>query len=133
MTDDLLHAAASLAGILARENTALATLDLAAAAALVAEKRLAAAAFAAAHARLAAAGAPLGSNRDALGQASWRLHDLAAENRTLLIRAMAVQARVLDIIAQAVPRASAQAPRYGAEGALVGHTHAPPVAIVASV
>jgi len=133
MTDELLHAAASLADILARENTALATLDLAAAAALVTEKHLAADAFAAAHARLAAADTPRYVKRDALGATALRLRDLAADNRRLLDRALAIQARVLDIIAQAVPRASSQAPRYGAEGALVGRTRALPVAIAASV
>ena len=39
MTDDLLRAAADLADVLARENAALATLDLATARTILAEKR----------------------------------------------------------------------------------------------
>jgi len=126
MTGSLPHAAAVLADILARENEALTALDLVAAAALLAAKTRATEALASTHARHAAAGrtAPL-----AFAPA---LRDLAAENRRLLERALAVQGQVLDIIAQAVPRASAYAPRYGNAGALVGATQALPVAIAAS-
>ncbi|MCC6719737.1 MAG: hypothetical protein IT555_17785 [Acetobacteraceae bacterium] len=132
MTTRLLHEAAALAAVLARENAALATLDLPQAAALAQEKRDAAAAFTAAHARAAAAGPPPASIRPQLEEAANRLRGLAAENHRLLDRAITVQSRVLDIIARAAPRASVQAPRYGAAGALLGHARALPVAIAAS-
>ena len=131
-TQALLHAAAALAAILTEENTALATIDLPRAAQLVPAKRRATDAFTAAHAHLAATGRPDGTARAALANAATQLRDLAAENRRLLDRALATQSRVLDIIAQAVPRASTQAPRYNPTGALVGRSHALPVAITAS-
>jgi len=133
MTTPLLHAAAALADILAAENLALAALDLRAAAPLLPAKRQAADAFASAHARLAAAGPPDTATRAMLQQTARRLGALAEENRRLLERALSVQTRVMEVIAQAVPRASAQAPRYGAQGALVGRHTALPVAIAASV
>ena len=126
MTNDLPQAAAALAEILARENTALAALDLIAATALLADKSRAIDALAGAHARRAAAE---GDQKPSFAPA---LHNLAAENRRLLERALAIQGQVLDIIAQAVPRASAHAPRYGNSGALVGANRALPVAIAAS-
>jgi hypothetical protein len=125
MTTDLPRAATALADILARENTALADLNLTAATALLAGKSSATEALIAAHARHAAGLGPAPAFAAALG-------DLAAENRRLLERALAIQGQVLDIIAQAVPRASAQAPRYGNGGALVGISRALPVAIAAS-
>ena len=128
MTQVLHAAAATLAAILTEENAALATLDLPRAAGLTAAKRAATDAFTTAHARLAASGSP---TLDA--HTTTHLRDLAAENRRLLNRALATQARVLDIIAQAVPRASTQAPRYSATATLVGRARALPVAITASV
>ena len=132
MTQALLHAVATLAAILTAENTALATLDLPRAAQLVPAKRAATDAFTAAHAHLAATGHPNGTDRAALAGAATQLRDLAAENRRLLDRALATQSRVLDIIAQAAPRASTQAPRYNPAGALIGCSRALPVAITAS-
>ncbi len=127
MTQALRDAAATLATILAEENAALAALDLPRAAHLTAAKRVATDAFTTAHARLAASGSPTLDR-----YTTTHLRDLAAENRHLLSRALATQARVLDIIAQAVPRASAQAPRYSATATLVGRSRALPVAITAS-
>ena len=137
MTQALHAAAATLAAILTEENAALATIDLPRAAQLVPAKRAATDAFTGAHAHLAAArvatsGRPDGTARDMLAIAATQLRELAAENRRLLDRALATQGRVLDIIAQAVPRASTQAPRYSPTGALVGRTRALPVAITAS-
>ena len=135
MTQALHDAATTLATILAEENIALASLDLAGAARLTAAKRRATDAFTTAHARLAAMASPSGgpSGSPALAaDLTTSLRDLAAENRALLDRALATQARVLDIIAQAVPRASAQAPRYCATATLVGRGRALPVAITAS-
>ena len=131
MTAALLHAAAALADTLAHENAALARLDLLAATALLPEKRQATENFAAAHARLAAN--PSSARREPIAIAAQHLRDLAAENRRLLDRAMAIQARVLEIIAEAAQRASLQAPRYGAAGVLVGANRALPVAIASSI
>lgn len=132
MIHDLTDAAEALAAVLTAENTALAALDLPRAASLVPAKRAATDSFLAAQARLAAAGRRDNAPHAALGALAPRLRDLAAENRHLLDRAMATQRRVLDIIAQAVPRASAQAPRYGASGALLDRARALPVAIASS-
>ena len=136
-TTALLHATTTLAAIMTEENTALATLDLRHAAQLVPAKRAATDIFTAAHAHLAAnrfstTGHPDGPARAMLAIAAAQLRDLAAENRRLLDRALATQSRLLDIIAQAVPRASTQAPRYNPAGALVGCSRALPVAITAS-
>ncbi len=105
MTHDLNQAAERLATVLARENAALAALDLRGAAGMLAEKQQAAAAFVAAQ---PGAGTPPA----AMAQ---RLRDLAEENRARLEHAVAVQRRIIGIIARAVRSASA-APRYGATG-----------------
>jgi hypothetical protein len=107
MTHDLTMAAERLAGVLERENAALAALDLKRAAGMLAEKQDAAAAFVAAQ---PGGGAP----PHALAR---RLRDLAQENRTKLEHAIAVQRRVIGIIAGAV-RVAAPVPRYGATGAM---------------
>jgi hypothetical protein len=108
MTHDLNAAAQRLAAVLARENAALAELDLRCAAGMLAEKRQAAAAFAAAQ---AATGVPPSL---ALARS---LGDLAQENRRRLERAIAVQRRIIGIVARAAHSAS-PAPRYGATGAM---------------
>lgn len=131
MTVNAMMAAEGLADLLARENAALAAMDLPTATALVEAKRAATDAFVAAHARAATLGAA-GSGPVAVPDVVRRLGELAAENRLLLERAMAVQQRVLAIIAEAAPRASMVAPRYGAAGGLVGARTALPVAITAS-
>lgn len=123
---DALRAAEGLAEVLACENAALAAMNLPSATALIEAKRAATDAFLAAQARAVSAGAV------PVPEVVRRLADLAAENRLLLERAMAVQQRVLAIIAEAAPRASAMAPRYGAAGGLVGARTALPVAIAAS-
>jgi hypothetical protein len=126
MTMDAMRAAEGLAELLARENAALAAMDLPSATALVEAKRAAADAFVAAQAKAVSSGAVT------VPDVVRRLGELAAENRLLLERAMAVQQRVLAIIAEAAPRVSAVAPRYGAAGGLVGARTALPVAIAAS-
>jgi hypothetical protein len=128
---DAMRAAEGLAELLARENAALAAMDLPSATALIEAKRAAADAFVAAQAKAAAKGA-MSAGAVPVPDVVRRLGDLAAENRLLLERAMAVQQRVLAIIAEAAPRASAVAPRYGAAGGLVGARTALPVAIAAS-
>jgi hypothetical protein len=111
MSEDLVSVAVRLADVLQRENTALAALDLARAASLVAEKRFAADAFALAQ----GIAGTLALQPHVIDIAS-RLRDLAAENRRLLERAIAVQSRVIGVIARAMPPAAT--PRYAATGAL---------------
>lgn len=114
MSKALIDAAVRLADLLARENAALAALDLSRAAAMLAEKQNAAAAFALACERACPADV---AGAGVLSVAR-RLDAAAAENRRLLERGIAVQSRVLAVVASAVPRAlAAQAPRYGAGGA----------------
>jgi hypothetical protein len=115
--------AGRLAGVLRRENIALAALDFAQVAGLLAEKRGATEAF-----TLAQAASGMPDHRPEMIEAATRLRDLAAENRRLLERAIAVQSRVIGIIARAMP--PAPTPRYAASGAL---TRAPrPIAFALS-
>lgn len=107
MTENVADAAAELAAILQAENAALAALDLRRAGAMVSMKTHAAEAFLAAR-------AASGNTGNAGGD---RLAGLVEENRRLLRRAIAVQGRVIEVIARAVPRALHQAaPCYGAQG-----------------
>jgi hypothetical protein len=107
MTHDLDEAGERLAGVLARENAALGELDLRRAAGMLAEKQHAAAAFVAAQ---SGGGTPP-------AELAERLHDLTQENGLKLEHAIAVQRRIVGIIARAI-RATAPAPRYGATGAM---------------
>ncbi len=110
MTHDLLAATMRLTRVLVAENAALRAMDLAAAGALLAEKQAATAAFDAARGMAP----PAATGRCAMRQAaSW---SQAGENRRLLERAIAVQNRVLAVIAGAA-RQSHPAPRYGRSGA----------------
>lgn len=134
MNHPLLAASTMLTVLLERENAALAALDLTAAGAMVEPKRAATEDFAAAHARLAAAGGTLADDlHRSIQTSAARLHDLAQDNRRLLERALAVQGRVIGVLAQAAPRKASQAPRYGAAGTLVGAQSALPVALSASI
>ncbi|HJS87077.1 MAG TPA: hypothetical protein VJ779_16595, partial [Acetobacteraceae bacterium] len=94
-----LDAALRLLDALDRENTALAALDLKRVASMLAEKQEAVEAFTRA------------CQRDraivALTPLVPRLGEAAARNRQLLERGIAVQGRVLALIARAVPRALA--------------------------
>ena len=127
MTPALIDSAVQLADVLARENAALAALDLAQAASMVPEKTRAAAAFTAEQARLNDAATPAAQSELAR-QVAARLKGLAEENRRLLERGIALQGRLIGCIARAVPRAAA--PRYRANGALAGD-RARPVALSA--
>ena len=116
MNSGLIAAAVRLADVLATENTALAALNMPAAARLLPEKLAATDAFAAAQA--AAAGHGRGGAGPELDSLARRLRELATENRRLLERAMLVQDRVIATIAKAA-RATAEraAPSYGAHPA----------------
>jgi hypothetical protein len=114
MTHDLTQAGERLAAVLTRENAALAALDLRGAAGMLAEKQQAAAMFVAARPASGVASAELAE----------RLQDLAEENRARLEHAVAVQRRIIGIIARAV-RCSVPAPRYGATGAMAAVRSSP--------
>jgi flagellar biosynthesis/type III secretory pathway chaperone len=118
MTPELIAAAVRLADTLAQENRALAALDLPRAAGMLDAKTRAMEAFAAAQA-LAAAGVRPADSRDEAEQLAARLRDLAQENRRLLEHAIAVQGRVIGLVARAAPAGSGQADaRYGSDGGL---------------
>lgn len=103
MSNETTTPAARLAAILTEENAALAALDFPRAVALLPAKTQAAESVLAAP---DAAAAPL-------------LAPLAEENRRLLQHAMAVQGRVIEIVARAIPRALQQTSGcYGAKGKL---------------
>ena len=118
MSQELIAAASLLVDVLAEENAALTALDLSRAASMLADKQCAVAGFLTA--------------RDAQGTAmehaaieplARRLQSLSQENRTLLERAIAVQTRVIGVIARAAVPAVAPA-GYSARGA-TGHLARP--------
>ena len=116
-TEAVRAATQQLADTLEAENAMLRALDLPAAGALLADKQDAAAALNKALAAAAGAGGPADP---ALRTAAIRLRDLAEENRHLLERGIAVQSRVLGVLAQAARASSPQGrngARYGRQGA----------------
>ncbi len=96
-----------LAWLLQEENAALEALDFTRGLQLLPAKREAAEAFSA-----ATRGASPG---DADADALRRLRFLADENRALLVRALRVQQRVIEMVARAA-RAATPPPVYGASG-----------------
>src|SRR5690242_4931139 len=103
MSPEVIAAAVRLADTLAHESRALTAMDLAHAASLVDEKTRAMDAFLAAQALTRANGhVSHGAGRDAEAeQLAARLSELARENRRLLEHAIAVQGRVIGIVARA--------------------------------
>jgi hypothetical protein len=118
MSQALIAAANQLADTLAAENAALAALDLPRAGAMLADKQSAVAGF------LAACEAQDAATWNAVTEPmARRLQALSQENRALLERALAVQSRVIGVIARAA--APAVAPSgYCARGA-GGHATRP--------
>jgi hypothetical protein len=108
--NDLITAASLLADTLVEENAALAALDLPRAAGMLADKQRAATDFIAAQATPIAA-----PTREATERLLRRLRSLAADNQALLQRAIAVQGRVIGVIARAVAPAIEPA-GYGSQG-----------------
>jgi flagellar biosynthesis/type III secretory pathway chaperone len=117
MIEVLMHAAQRLMEALRAENEALSRLDLAAAGELARGKRQAADAFAAAYDAAQKLGSRAeGPERKRAEEIAAGLRDLTAENRRLLERAIALQARVIETIAGA---AKPPGPgTYGARGRL---------------
>jgi hypothetical protein len=124
MMESLMTAALRLAEALNAENAALIRLDLAAAGALAGGKRQAADAFAAAYEAARRLAAPVDeADRARAEEIAARLRDLTAQNRRLLERAIALQARVIETIAGA---AKPPGPgTYGARGGARGGRSAP--------
>ena len=126
MSQTLTEAANRLASILERENEALRRGETGGVGAATREKQEAADAVA----------ALLGGPRHAEDQqagaraAVARVRAVAAENQTLLARALAVQDRLMSIVASAGVRARA-APRYGANGNLAMNRAMSPFALSA--
>ena len=103
MSNEFLDAAERLADVLARENAALKRLDYASAVALVPAKETALAELTQ---QQAGQGTPppitgQGKIEPVQMRSGQRLGALAAENQVLLARAMAVQTRILHIVARA--------------------------------
>jgi hypothetical protein len=130
MMDTLLIAGQRLAEALRAENEALAALDLPRAAEMAAVKLQASDAFAAACAAAQQTGArPAQGERATAEQLANNLQHLGEENRRLLERAIAIQARVIETIAgAAIPRTGA-APGYGPAGRNAGGRQAPALAV----
>jgi len=117
----VVQAAERLAAVLEAENAALVALDVAGAAALLEEK------LAAANALVqATAGRPVARQTPEAAGLALRVRDLADRNRSLLEHAIAVQARVLDLVAQAARQHAAQAGgSYTSGGAAPSSRHGP--------
>ncbi len=118
MSPALIAAAVGLAAVLAEENRALERLDLPAAAALLDAKTSALGAFTAAQALEPSKQAGSFRQSDEADRRALAEHlaDLAQENRRLLEHAMAVQGRIIGMVARAAPRAAANGGRYRACG-----------------
>lgn len=117
MTPELIFAVGRLADTLARENILLGALDLASAAGMLPEKTAAIAAFAAADDIAQRTGPYMlaGRQREETIKQAERLRTLAAENKRLLERAIAVQGRVIGTVVAAVKPVTQI---YGAKGGM---------------
>ena len=112
MSMTLADAAAELSEMLHRENAALEAMDLAAAAAMLPEKRRVTETFA--NLREQAAGGDAG-----IAAAIAELRDLAEQNRLLLSRGITVQGRLIGLVARAAAEgAQSELEFYGAGGML---------------
>jgi hypothetical protein len=118
MTTEMIAVADRLADMLIEENAALAALDLPRAASMLADKQRAVAGFLVA--REARGTAMPHAMMEPLAR---RLQSLSQDNRTLLERAIAVQTRVIGVIARAAVPTVAPA-GYSARGA-IGHLARP--------
>jgi hypothetical protein len=120
MADDLLALTDRLNDVLAEENALLDALDLPAAVALLDRKRDSVAAL---QTRLSAsdpAADVVPEDAERLREAMHRLAALGLANRTALERGLALQTRLIQTIAQAVPRGRAlEAPVYQPNGSQI--------------
>lgn len=106
MTETVTQAAERLAAVLAAENAALDAMDMVRAGGFLSLKQ-------------EALEAVLRAQSDTPPPAlATRLRALTEENKRLLERAIAVQSRIIGIVAAALPR-STEPPRYAAGGGIV--------------
>lgn len=113
MMDVLLRAGHRLAEALAAENAALAKLDLAAAGQLAGDKLRATDAFAAAAQSCQKLGTrAVGPEQSVARALAAHIASLGEENRRLLQRAIALQSRVIETIAQAALPSANPLPGY---------------------
>lgn len=110
---DLIAAGERLADVLERENTALAALAFSDITPLVAEKTAAVEDLARAYG--AAGGAEAAGSREELGALHRRLNRLMDENRRLLMRGIAAQSGLVEVIARLLSGGEAAA-GYGTTG-----------------
>ncbi|WP_149537458.1 hypothetical protein [Siccirubricoccus phaeus] len=129
MLDALLLAGQRLAEALRAENEALVSLDMPRAAGLASAKLQASDAFAAAYAAATKTGSRAdGKMRQSAEEMASRLQRLGEENRALLERAIAIQAKVIETIATAaLPKNTA--PGYSALGRPGAARQPPPLAM----
>ncbi len=117
MTHDLVTLTDRLSAVLTEETALLDALDLPAAGALLSRKRDAVAALQEA---MAEGGAAVPRDGAALRSSVRHMAELAEANRAAIERGLAVQMRLVEAIAQAVPRARAdEAPVYQPDGSRV--------------
>jgi hypothetical protein len=118
MTERLRDLADRLSLVLEEETALLEALDLSAAGGLLARKRAAVAALQAALIAVPEPDLLRGPGTDtALRDSVRRLAALAAANRAAVARGLALQTRLIETIARAVPRARAEeAPTYRPDG-----------------
>ena len=120
MTDDLVTLTERMSVVLAEENALLEALDLPGAAALLGRKRSAVAALQEALSSNQTTSAALSAEADKLRESLQRLALLGEANRTSIERGLALQMRLIETIAQAVPRGrAAEAPVYQPDGSQV--------------
>jgi hypothetical protein len=117
MTENLIELAGRLNEVLAEENALLDALDLSAAVALLDRKRAAVTALQEALSAGNAVADMDPENVEELRSGLRRLIELGAVNRAAIERSLALQTRLIQTIAQAVPRARAlEAPVYQPNG-----------------
>lgn len=117
MSNDLIELTDTLNQVLAEENAALEALDLQAAGGLLDRKRGAVAALQGALSGVTAATEYSPMEAEKLRENMQRLMELGQENRAALERGLTLQGRLLQTIAEAVPRARAlEAPVYQPNG-----------------
>jgi hypothetical protein len=120
MTENLIELTERMNQVLAEENALLDSLDLPGATALLTRKRNAVAALQGALAGGNTTSAELSAEAEKLRESLQRLALLGEANRTAIERGLALQMRLIQTIAQAVPRARAlEAPVYQPNGSKV--------------
>jgi hypothetical protein len=120
MTETLIALTERLNQVLAEENALLDALDLPGATALLTRKRDAVTALQGAISSQTSTSAELSAEAEKLRESLQRLATLGQANRAAIERGLALQMRLIQTIAQAVPRARAlEAPVYQPNGSQI--------------